>query len=58
MGALSPGVVRLIPASVSACARVRAPVGCRQLVSVLGSWPLAATLPADVDHPECQEVFG
>ena len=35
-----------------------APVGCVHLVSVLGSWPLAATLPADVDHPESQEVFG
>ena len=22
------------------------------------SWPLAATLPEDVDHPESQEVFG
>ena len=27
-------------------------------VSVLGSWTLAATLPADVNHPESQEVFG
>ena len=27
-------------------------------VSILGSWPQAATLPADVDHPESQEVFG
>ena len=35
-----------------------APVGCVCLVSVLGSWPLAATLLADVDHPESQEVFG
>ena len=34
------------------------PVGCVRLVSVLGSWPLATTLPADVDHPESQEVFG
>ena len=32
--------------------------GCVRLVSVLGSWPLAVTLPADVDHPESQEVFG
>ena len=50
-GALSRGAVRLfpsaVPASVSVC-----------LVSILGSWPLAATLPADVDHPEYQEVFG
>ena len=36
----------------------RVPVGCVQLVSILGSWLLAATLPADVDHPESQEVFG
>ena len=28
------------------------------LVSVLGSWSLAATLPVDVNHPESQEVFG
>ena len=28
------------------------------LVSVLGSWSLAATLQADVNHPESQEVFG
>ena len=28
------------------------------LVSVLGSWTLAATLLAVVDHPESQEVFG
>ena len=27
-------------------------------LSVLGSWPLAATLSADVNHPESQEVFG
>ena len=31
------------------------PVGCLRLVSVLGSWPLAATLPADVDHPQSQK---
>ena len=29
-----------------------------RLVSVLRSWPLATTLPADVGHPESQEVFG
>ena len=29
-----------------------------RLVSVLGSWPLATTLLADVGHPESQEVFG
>ena len=33
----------------------RVPVGCVLLVSILGSWPLAATLPAEVDHPESQE---
>ena len=26
-------------------------------VSLLGSWPLAATLPVDVDHPESQEIL-
>ena len=31
------------------------PVGCLRLVSVLGSWPLAATLPVDVDHPQSQK---
>ena len=36
----------------------RATVGCGHLVSVLGSWSLALTLLADVDHPESQEVFG
>ena len=33
-------------------------VGFMRFVSVLGSWPLTATLLADVDHPESQEVFG
>ena len=28
------------------------------LVTVLGSWSLATTLPADVTHPKSQEVFG
>ena len=28
------------------------------LVSVLGSWPLAPTLPADVNHPAYRKVFG
>ena len=62
-GALSPGVVRLlpsaVPASVSTCA------SWVRLVSVLGSWSLAAGRspppplpPADVNHPESQEVFG
>ena len=36
----------------------RARAGLVHLVSVLGSWSLAATLPADVNHPESQEVFG
>ena len=56
MSTLSAGAVCLIPstvpASVSACA------GWVSLVSVLGSWSLAATLLADVNHPEHQEVFG
>ena len=50
--ALSPGAARLlpsvVPASVSLCS------GHVRLVSVLGSWTLAATLLADVDHPESQ----
>ena len=32
-------------------------VGCAPM-SVLRSWSLAATHPADVNHPESQEVFG
>ena len=56
-GALSPGAGRLLP-SRSQPQFPRAPVRCVQLVSILGSWPLAATLPVDVDHPESQEVFG
>ena len=36
----------------------RAPVDCVCLVCVLGGWPLAVTLPRDVNHPESQEVFG
>ena len=36
----------------------RAPVGCVCLMSTLGSWPLATTLLAEVDHPESQQVFG
>ena len=34
------------------------PVGRMGLASVLGIWSLATTLPADVNHPESQEVFG
>ena len=49
---LSPSAGRLIPsavpASVSMC------TGRVHLVSVLGSWTLAATLPVDVDRPESQ----
>ena len=56
-GALSPGAAHLlpsaVPASVLACAsRVPAPCVCSREL------PLAATLPADVDHPESQEIFG
>ena len=54
--ALSPGAVRLLPSTVPASVSARASPVC--LVSVLGSWPLASTLPADVDHPESQEAFG
>ena len=32
--------------------------GWVRLVSVLGDWSLAATLPADVNHRESQKVFG
>ena len=28
------------------------------IVSIIRSWALAVTLPADVNHPESQEVFG
>ena len=55
-GALSPGAVRLIPSVAPASVSARA--GWVRLVSVLGSWSLAMTLPADVNHPESQEVFG
>ena len=51
-----PGAVRCIPSAVPASVSARA--GWVRLVTVLGSWSLAATLPADVDHPESQEVFG
>ena len=55
-GALSPGAVRLLPSAVPASVSVCS--GRVHLVSVLGSWPLATTLPVDVNHPESQEVFG
>ena len=41
-----------VPASVSGHA------GWVRLVSLLGSSSLAETFPADVSHPESQEVFG
>ena len=55
MGTLSPGAVHLIPSAVPASVSM-----CTvwvHLVSVLGSWSLAAALPADVHHPVSQEVF-
>ena len=56
MSALSPGAGRLLPSAVPAS--VSMPIGQVHLVSVLGSWTLAATLLVDVDHPESQDVFG
>ena len=56
MSALSPGVERLIPSAVPVSVSARSsPV---RLVSVLGSWSLAATLLANLNHPESQEVYG
>ena len=57
-GTLSQGVMLLLPSAVPASVSVHVPVGCMCLVSVPGSWTLAATLLADVNHPESQEVFG
>ena len=37
---------------------LRVLVGGQQLVFVLRIWPLVATLPALIDHPESQGVFG
>ena len=54
--ALFPGAVCLIPSVVPAS--VSTLTGLVHLVSVLGSWSLATTLPVDVNHPESQEVFG
>ena len=48
--ALSLGAGRLIPSAVPASVSVCA--SQVHLVSVLGSWTLAATLLVDVDHPE------
>ena len=56
-GALSPGAVHLLPSAAPASVSTRAG-RVPAAVSVLRSWPLAATLLADVDHPESQEVFG
>ena len=53
---LSPGAVCLIPSGVPASVSARDDRVC--LVSLLGSWSLALTLLADVNHPESQEVFG
>ena len=53
---LCPGAERLIPSAIPASVSARS--GWVHLVSVLGSWPLAAALPADVHHPESQKVFG
>ena len=55
-GRTLPGAARLLPSA--APASVSARTGGVHLGSVLGSWSPAATLPADVDHPESQEVFG
>ena len=56
MSAHSLGAVRLLPSAVPASVSVHD--GRVRLVSVLGSWTLAVTVPVDVDHPESQEVFG
>ena len=52
-----PGAVRLLP-PWSQPQSPRTLVWLVRLMSLLGSWPLAATLLADVSHPESQEVFG
>ena len=51
-----PGCSALIPSAVPAS--VSAHACWVRLVSVLGSWSPTATLPADGNHPESQEVFG
>ena len=56
MNTFSLGAGRLLPSAVPASVSRR--TGQVRLVSVLGSWTLAATLPADVNHAESQEVFG
>ena len=56
-GILSPGVVRLIPSTVPASVSAGT---SRVHVPCVYSWELAlaATLLADIGHPESQEVFG
>ena len=52
--------LRLIPSPVPATCFSGCTTGAPSqvcCVSLLGSWSLAATLPADVDHPESQEVL-
>ena len=51
-----PGCGGLIPSMIPAS--VSAHPGWVHLVSVLGTWSLAMTLPVDVNHPESQEIFG
>ena len=51
-----PHAERLLPSPVPVSVSVRA--GRVHLVSLLGSWPLAATLSVDVSHPVSQEVLG
>ena len=53
--ALSPDAVHLIPSAVPASVSGHASQVI--LVSLLGSWFLAATLPVVVNHPESQGVF-
>ena len=56
MSTLSLHAAQLLPSAVPALVTTHA--GEVRLVSLLGSWSLAATLPADVSHPESQEVSG
>ena len=49
-GTLSPGAVHLLPSAAPALVSVHRLDACALC--------LAATLPADFDHPESQEVFG
>ena len=67
-GPSSPGIQELEEHTLPGCSApypLRGPSlsFCAQpgrvcLVSLLGSWTLAATLSADVNHPESQGVFG